>query len=110
MSELQEEIIEEEITINDIFTKFKEFNIVIDILCEEDTCYKLNPFNNKYVLILTSLFDDTCDLISFSNKEIILNKCLEYYDDLDENGFSDGSIKITINKEYAYLKKFMLEL
>ena len=81
----------------------------IQLQYNEENVVKINSFHNKYELILNSLFDDNCELVSPEDKDIILDKCLKYYDDLDDIGFSDGSIKIPLTKKNE-VKQFILNL
>jgi len=101
------EIQEEEILLEDIFLKFKQFNIDIGLVCNDEQNININSYNKNYVLILTNLFDDECDLIDLEEKEIILDKCLEIYDELDIIGFKGGLFKITMNKEKNIIKQYL---
>jgi hypothetical protein len=107
---IDEEIIQEEVALEEIFTKFKYFNIDILLVLDDESTVKVNPRNKKYVDILTALFDDSCDLISDADLEILLDQFLNIFDKLDDEGFSGGVIKIPVNVNFNHISVFIDKL
>ena len=107
---IDEEIIQEEVALEEIFTKFKYFNIDILLVLNNDSTVKVNPRNKKYVDILTALFDDSCDLISDPDLEQLLDQFLNIFDKLDDEGFSGGVIKIPVNVDFEHISIFIDKL
>lgn len=101
---------EEEISIEEIFIKFKTFNIDIGLVCNNQYIININPFNNNYVQILTDLLDDSCELIDISDKEIILDNMLEIYDELDTKGFKGGQFQMIMQESSQVVNNFISKL
>ena len=101
---------QEEISIDELFNKFKKYKIDIKLEFLDSEYLNIDSYNKDYIALLITIFNNSFDLILEEEKDTILYQCIDTYDILDIKGFVGGYFIIKLNCEKNDMLDFFSNL